>query len=1060
VFNDGETVTVELESAAASDGTAFENLTLGDAAETQVVDTIDITLLTLSDINVDEGTGTATISATLSNPASQAFTVTLSNGETITFAKGDTEGTSTAFNVQGDDVYFDAESYDINVTDPGDHNFEQFDVSDTATVTVNDTIDTTDISISAIVTKTSVINVGNVGSSGSFTVTAYNSNGSEGTVSKVTGTDHDGFGVVGHTTGGGASSELGFGDVGSESILVDFSNEVKSFDVQFAWRNNHEQAKVEFFDKEGNSVGSAIVSGGGTSTEALVTYYDASGNVTKTERAQGGSDRVDNTYTFEPGSGDTFTSAKFTAVGYDDDYLIHSIAYKEVMNGEATSIGGASSVTFEIETSNPPDVSKFDFVDTFPSATVNIGGQEYTIHLDRNGKGTISVETDGQSDLTAEVISVNGNFENVNAPVSLTLYKGDLETANNGGNTVQGGQGDDIVLGDLGGNKLVTTPGQNYNVSLIVDSSESIENQLTMLKNALNKLAEQLVNHDGAINFQLVSFATNAKTVLALDDITNMDDALSKIKSAISTLDANGGTNYEAAFVAAKEWFDVQGNDYENLSFFLTDGDPTYHLDASGNPTSDGNGAETSQGNLQNAIDAFAPLSSISTVHGIGLGSDNVNEEYLRFFDNTDMMGQGSVTFGVKNLTLADFKGDGDPFDSLSKWMKQSNSDSAGDVTKVFGEFLTVNDSNNAGATVVVSNAFNVSVDESQVAFDYRTYDSRSGDKYSWKLQKQTGSTWEDVTAFKTLVESGGWKGVQSNDLSSGAYRFVFSAEDNSYFGYSDLDIDNIVLTMPNVVSGQVGQPSLIDTAEDLDNVLVSGTTNIELDELGDDVVNGGDGNDIIFGDTINTDALDWAGRELPDGAGIAALKEYLKVSNGGQEPTEQQLYDYIKASNAELNVAGDTRGGNDELYGGKGDDILYGQGGDDLLAGGEGNDLLYGGAGADTFKWELNDQGTADQPATDTVMDFNASEGDVLDISELLQNEENATDLSTYIVAEEEGTDTVLYISSGGNLAGNKENADQVVRLEGKSFSDFGGGSAQDVIQHMLNNDQLKIDQ
>ncbi|WP_331272614.1 immunoglobulin-like domain-containing protein [Vreelandella piezotolerans] len=48
VFNDGETVTVELESAAASDGTAFENVTLGDAAKTQVVDTIDTVTATLS----------------------------------------------------------------------------------------------------------------------------------------------------------------------------------------------------------------------------------------------------------------------------------------------------------------------------------------------------------------------------------------------------------------------------------------------------------------------------------------------------------------------------------------------------------------------------------------------------------------------------------------------------------------------------------------------------------------------------------------------------------------------------------------------------------------------------------------------------------------------------------------------------------------------------------------------------------------------------------------------------------------------------------------------------
>ncbi|WP_196781554.1 immunoglobulin-like domain-containing protein [Vreelandella piezotolerans] len=61
VFNDGETVTVELESAAASDGTAFENVTLGDAATADIVDTID-TVTTLSADASSVGTVTYTTS--------------------------------------------------------------------------------------------------------------------------------------------------------------------------------------------------------------------------------------------------------------------------------------------------------------------------------------------------------------------------------------------------------------------------------------------------------------------------------------------------------------------------------------------------------------------------------------------------------------------------------------------------------------------------------------------------------------------------------------------------------------------------------------------------------------------------------------------------------------------------------------------------------------------------------------------------------------------------------------------------------------------------------------
>ncbi|WP_346427109.1 type I secretion C-terminal target domain-containing protein [Comamonas sp. lk] len=199
---------------------------------------------------------------------------------------------------------------------------------------------------------------------------------------------------------------------------------MKTFDVQFAWRANIEVAKVEFFDKSGVSVGWAIVSGGGTSTLAKIEYFDSTGKLTKTVMAPGGSDQVDLAYTFEPGTGQTFTKAVFSAVGADSDYLIHSIKYKEVVDGDAGSIAGPSSVIFEIQTSNPPDVSKYDFVNTFPVAKVDIGGKIYDVNLDINGRGTVSVTTDGTADLKAKVISVDGNFEGVDTSSGLDLQVG------------------------------------------------------------------------------------------------------------------------------------------------------------------------------------------------------------------------------------------------------------------------------------------------------------------------------------------------------------------------------------------------------------------------------------------------------------------------------------------------------------------------------------------------------------------------------------------------------------------------------------------------------------
>nr|WP_231500642.1 MULTISPECIES: immunoglobulin-like domain-containing protein [unclassified Halomonas] len=516
VFVDSDTISAPT-NFESSNNSGYEDLNLVNSATAhEVVDSIDITTLTLNDVSVEEGTGTATITATLSNPAGQGFTVTLSNGATIVFAEGATEGTSNAFVVQGDDVYLDSESYSVSVADEGDHNFEKLDSSDSAMVTVNDTIDITTVGITAIVTKTSEINVGNVDDTDSFTVTAYRSEDDQGAISKVTGTDHDGFGVEGTTSGSGDSSELGYGtNGGSEKIVVDFNNEVKTFDIQFAWRNNGEKAKVEFFDEDGNSVGWAIVSGGGTSTDALVTYYDAEGKVTKTEHAAGGSDRVDNSYTFEPGSGETFVRAEFTAVGFDDDYLIHSIQYKEVMNGEAISIDGASEVIFEIETSNHPDESKYDFVDTFPTATVNIGGEIYEVKLDRNGKGSVAVETDGAEDLVAKVIEVNGNFEEVAVPVSLTL-ENNTPTIESITTAAQGGEvdeGDNAVFEVALSNSSGST--QTYAISLGAtgDTATSGSDYDDVLANATFSDGVTYANGQIAVPAGITTFSITVETI-------------------------------------------------------------------------------------------------------------------------------------------------------------------------------------------------------------------------------------------------------------------------------------------------------------------------------------------------------------------------------------------------------------------------------------------------------------------------------------------------------------------------------------------------------------------
>jgi VCBS repeat-containing protein len=196
------------------------------------------------------------------------------------------------------------------------------------------------------------------------------------------------------------------------------------------------------------------------------------------------------------------------------------------------------------------------------------------------------------------------------------------------------------------------------------------------------------------------------------------------------------------------------------------------------------------------------------------------------------------------------------------------------------------------------------------------------------------------------------------------------------------INVDTNALAYLDKVEGSTaasGSADNIHTAEELTAVIgqLAGG-DVLLNAAGDDNIAGGDGNDIIFGDAINTDALaDAHGLTTPDGAGWAVFEQLGW--------TEQQIVDYVKANHSTLATESGRTGGNDVINGGPGNDIIYGQegndiinggAGNDILSGGTGNNILTGGLGADTFKVGAGN---------DHITDYSLAEGDKVDISAVL---------------------------------------------------------------------------
>jgi Ca2+-binding RTX toxin-like protein len=112
--------------------------------------------------------------------------------------------------------------------------------------------------------------------------------------------------------------------------------------------------------------------------------------------------------------------------------------------------------------------------------------------------------------------------------------------------------------------------------------------------------------------------------------------------------------------------------------------------------------------------------------------------------------------------------------------------------------------------------------------------------------------------------------------------------------------------------------------------------------------------------------------------AGTAA-NVTVNLGQASQQTVNANLKLILNAGNTFEDIEGGA--GNDTLIGGAGSDNLVGGAGDDFLSGGFGSDYLSGGAGADTFHFDT----TALDGSIDTIADFTLSQGDVIDIRDLL---------------------------------------------------------------------------
>lgn len=289
------------------------------------------------------------------------------------------------------------------------------------------------------------------------------------------------------------------------------------------------------------------------------------------------------------------------------------------------------------------------------------------------------------------------------------------------------------------------------------------------------------------------------------------------------------------------------------------------------------------------------------------------------------------------------------------------------------------------------------------------------------------------------------------------------------YFDNTDVSGEDVELTLldGNVFTGTAGEADIVNTEEGLNLALDTGSSESGLEPLGNDLVFAGAGDDLVFGDTVNSDALSWTDGDTGevflagehDGMGYLGLYEFLKWSaeHGDGEPLNQdEIKRYVLDNVDELMNLSRQDGGNDTLYGQGGNDVLIGAAGQDVLVGGRGDDVMWGGLGQDSFVWEDGDI-VPDVPEVDRIEDFvlgSDDEADRLDLSGIL-SDGAAADISSYLVAVNEGDTLVLKVKSDGGIDASGSNADLTIELAGLGGSGTGG----DILQRMLDDGQLIVE-
>ncbi|KAA8995703.1 type I secretion C-terminal target domain-containing protein, partial [Affinibrenneria salicis] len=644
----------------------------------------------------------------------------------------------------------------------------------------------------------------------------------------------------------------------------------------------------------------------------------------------------------------------------------------------------------------------------------------------------------GKFTVTAQADSLeHANGSHATGIDTQTVEQFSVIVGTSGDDNIHGTPSNDIVVSDVTGLQMVE--GQNYNIAFMVDTSGSLSNaDIASTQASLTKVFNSLISsangaNSGTVNVFLADFDTQVGKTVSVNLADS--DALSKLTTVLNSMiggQNGGGTNYEDVFKTTANWFHsdtVTSNPGTNLTYFITDGQPTFYQ------TNESNSVSVSDWGQSLNIDTlnYKPGQSYSM---------NVRGEWKEVIDSAGNVYRYSW-YGKETIGKVNAQGDG-TYEISKLGGIGNNSSYWNGRTWVDGAANAAASHSNAGQAFTLLAALSlvesIGIGQDLNAADLKNYDSDGVVQSHIDPSDLT----EAILGSNTLLPAGSdhVTGGVGDDILFGDSVTFDGISSNGYTALHTYVAGQMGLQESDVTAQQVHQYIKENSADfshsssnDGNDTLYGGDgDDILYGQGGDDTLYGGAGNDILYGGSGNDTLYGDDGNDLlygEEGDDIlhgGAGNDTLYGGSGNDTLYGDEGNDTLYGGEGDDKLYGGA--GNDTLYGGTGNDILNGGDGDDILIGGPGDNTLTGGAGADTFKWQAGDVGH------DVIKDFNASEGDKIDLSDLVGELEHGTDISHYIRIVDDQGSPVIEVNTAGQFGTPNATADVTITLEHYSGS------------------------